>query len=148
MVESLGLEHVVDAVSHAPALLSVGDSLLVLSEPRDLAEPLQLPAGIRYRTRVREPGLAGPLGGSVLEYPRLGGLQDVDVAAVVFEQRLRRLNVATYAKFEFAKNLTDCLGVYIGKAVNIGDSIGEAFFDIPFPVTRISSADCGKKRLR
>lgn len=56
--------------------------------------------------------------------------------------------VATYAKFEFAKNLTDCLGVYIGKAVNIGDSIGEAFFDIPFPVTRISSADCGKKRLR
>lgn len=52
---------------------------------------------------------------------------------MVFEQRLRRLNVATYAKFEFAKNLTDCLGVYIGKAVNIGDSIGEAFFDITLP---------------
>ena len=31
--------------------------------------------------------------------------------------------VATYAKFDFDKDLTDYLGIYIGKTVNIGDGI-------------------------
>ena len=35
--------------------------------------------------------------------------------------------IATYAKFDFDKDLTDYLGIYIGKAMSIGNGIEETF---------------------